>query len=81
MYDVTLHLRVCDDSIQFWEVSWDALWTLSFGLSQFRGHGSWLVCEVAQGPVSIALQELSLVERAKLVQVCFTLCLREQRSI
>jgi hypothetical protein len=22
-------------------------WTLSFGLSQFHGHGSWLVCEVA----------------------------------
>jgi hypothetical protein len=25
----------------------DGLWTLSFGLSQFHGHGSWLVCEVA----------------------------------
>ena len=29
------------------EVCRDGLWTLSFGLSQFRGHGSWLVCEVA----------------------------------
>ena len=29
------------------EVSWDGLWTLCFGLSQFHGHGSWLVCEVA----------------------------------
>jgi hypothetical protein len=29
------------------EVSWDNLWTLSFGFSQFHGHGSWLVCEVA----------------------------------
>ena len=29
------------------EVCWDELWTLSFGLSQFHGHGSWLVCEVA----------------------------------
>ena len=29
------------------EVCWDSLWTLSFGLSQFHGHGSWLVCEVA----------------------------------
>ena len=29
------------------EVSWDGLWTLSFGLSHFHGHGSWLVCEVA----------------------------------
>jgi hypothetical protein len=29
------------------EVCWDALWTLSFGLPQLHGHGSWLVCEVA----------------------------------
>jgi hypothetical protein len=29
------------------EVCWGGLWTLSFGLSQFHGHGSWLVCEVA----------------------------------
>jgi hypothetical protein len=29
------------------EVSWDDLWTLSFGLSQFHGHGSRLVCEMA----------------------------------
>ena len=29
------------------EVCWNGLWTLSFGLSQFHGHGSWLVCEVA----------------------------------
>jgi hypothetical protein len=28
------------------EVCWDGLWTLSFGLSQFHGHGTWLVCEV-----------------------------------
>ena len=28
------------------EVCWDGLWTLSFGLSQFCGQGSWLVCEV-----------------------------------
>ena len=28
------------------EVSWDGLWTLSFGLS-LHGHGSWLVGEVA----------------------------------
>ena len=26
------------------EVSWDGLWTLCFGLSQFQGHSSWLVC-------------------------------------
>ena len=30
------------------EVNWDnGLWTLSFGLSQFHGHGYWLMCEVA----------------------------------
>jgi hypothetical protein len=29
------------------EVSWDGLWTLSFGLSQFHGHGSWHINEVA----------------------------------
>ena len=28
-------------------VSWNNFWTLPFGLSQFHGHGSWLVCEVA----------------------------------
>ena len=26
---------------------WEGLWTLSFELSQFHGHGSRLVCEVA----------------------------------
>jgi hypothetical protein len=30
-----------------WEVSQESLWTLSLRLSQFHGHGSWLVCEVA----------------------------------
>ena len=29
------------------EVCWDGLSTLSCGLSQSHGHGSWLVCEVA----------------------------------
>ena len=33
------------------EVCWDGLWTLSFGLSQFHGHGSWLMCEVALSDV------------------------------
>ena len=28
------------------EVCWNGLWTRSFGLSQFHGHGSWLVCEM-----------------------------------
>ena len=39
-YDFTLHYMIL-------EVPWDGLWTLSFGLSRFHGHGSWLVCEVA----------------------------------
>jgi hypothetical protein len=34
------------------EVCWDHLWTPSFGLSQFHGHGSWLVCEVALIPLT-----------------------------
>ena len=29
------------------EVSWEGIWALSFGFSQFHGHGSWLLCEVA----------------------------------
>ena len=29
------------------KVSWDDLWILLFGLSQFHGHGSSLMCEVA----------------------------------
>ena len=29
------------------KVSWGGLQTLSYGLLQFYGHGSWLVCEVA----------------------------------
>ena len=28
------------------EVIWDSLRTLSYGLSQFHGHNSWLMCEV-----------------------------------
>ena len=31
------------------EVSRDGFRTLSFGPSQFHGHGSWLVCELALG--------------------------------
>ena len=46
-YDFTLHLRVVDHTTWFLEVSWDCLWMLTFGLSQFHGHSSWLMCEVA----------------------------------
>ena len=44
-YDFTLHLRVRDHASMILEVAWDGLWTLSFGLSQFHGHDSWLVRE------------------------------------
>ena len=49
-YDFTLHLRVRDHTYMILEVSWDGLWTLPFGLSQFHGHGSWLVCEEKTNP-------------------------------
>ena len=29
------------------EECWDGLWTHFVGLSQFHGHGSYLMCEVA----------------------------------
>jgi hypothetical protein len=33
-------------------------WTFSFGLSQFHGHGSWLMCEVALiGIISLVLTQ------------------------
>jgi hypothetical protein len=37
-------------------VCWDGLWTLSFGLSQFHGHGSWLVYEVALRFIEFCIQ-------------------------
>ena len=46
--DFTLHLRIHDHIAWFWGcVGTTALGHFSFGLSQFHGHGSWLVCEVA----------------------------------
>ena len=44
-HDFTLHLRIRGHTTWCWRVCWDGLWTLSFGLSHFHGHGSWLVCE------------------------------------
>ena len=32
------------------KVFWDGLWALSFVLSQFHGHGTWLVCKVVLNP-------------------------------
>ena len=48
------HIWLCTTLEDLWphhmilKVSWDGPWTLlSFGLSQFHGHDSWLECEVA----------------------------------
>jgi hypothetical protein len=45
---IWLHTALEDPwpSYMILEVSCNGLWTLSFGLSQFHGHGSWLACEV-----------------------------------
>ena len=42
----TLHFRFCDHTRWFWKWLGTAFGHF-FGLSQFHGHGSWLVCEVA----------------------------------
>ena len=46
-YDFSLHFEGPSPHYVTLEVPWDGLWTLSFGLSQFHGHGSWLMLEVA----------------------------------
>ena len=51
-YGFTLHLRVRDHCVG------DGLWTLFCGLSQFDGHGSWPVCEVALIALPSALARL-----------------------
>ena len=45
-YDFTLHFRIHDHTTWFWRCLGTAFGTLSFGLSQSHGHGSWLVCKV-----------------------------------
>jgi hypothetical protein len=45
------------------EVCRDGVWTLSFGLSQFHGHGSWLVCEVARVFVDCWNPEISTSDK------------------
>ena len=42
-----LHLRVRDHTTWFWRCVGMAFGHFLFGLSQFHGHGSWIVCEVA----------------------------------
>ena len=39
------------------EVSWHNIWSLSFRLSLFHGHNSWLVCEVVIRATSHMSQE------------------------
>ena len=53
-YDFTLHYMVL-------EVCWDGLWTLSFGLSKFHGHGSWLMCEVVLKRLLLFIGPLYLI--------------------
>ena len=45
------------------EVSWDGLWTLSFGFSQFHGHGSWRKCGSGSKKWSESVDELSFLWR------------------
>ena len=42
-----------DHTTWFLEVCWDDLWTLSFGLSQFHGHGS--LARVWIGPMALSM--------------------------
>ena len=49
------------------EVCRDGFWTLPFGLSQFHGHGSWLVCEVALSARSTMLHDTVCVASSTLV--------------
>ena len=46
-YDFTLHLRIHDHTTLFWRCVGTAFGHFHQALSQFHGHGSWLVCEVA----------------------------------
>ena len=46
----------------FWKVYWDGLWTLSFGLSQSHGHGSWVMCEVILNLPSYYYPKASIYE-------------------
>ena len=47
IYGFTVDLRVRDHTTWFWRWLGTAAFghSLSFGLSQFHGHGCWLVCE------------------------------------
>jgi hypothetical protein len=51
------------------EMCWDGLWTLSFGLSQYHGHGSWLMCKVAWGPLTRDIQIMWLVKKTVTIQI------------
>ena len=45
----TVQWRVCDHTTWFWRCLRMAFGhPLSFGLSQFHGHGSWIVCKAAR---------------------------------
>ena len=60
------------------EVCWDGLRTLSFGLSQSHGHSSWLVCEVALSGGCGSASPIQAHERGGGFASCFRLNFRLQ---
>ena len=89
-YGFTLHSRIHYHATWFWRWSWDGLWTLFLGsqdliVTALGSCAKWpFVWEPPHTqdwePVTIKVEALSLVEKAKLVQVRFTLRLRDERS-
>ena len=59
-YDFTLDLRIRDHTTWCWRCVGTAFGHFSFGLSQFHGHGSWLVCEVAQSRSGYSFQLIAV---------------------
>jgi hypothetical protein len=51
------------------KVFWDGLLRLSFELSQFHGHGSWLVCEVALRATSHGVPRPARVSESPLLSL------------
>ena len=67
---VTHYTRGSVTTLMNLEVCWDGLWTLSFELSQFHGHGYWLVCEVALGMERLLSHPLVGIENQNSIVTC-----------
>jgi hypothetical protein len=53
-----------------------------FGHGHGHGHPVWALLHTRDWePMTTTLQALSLVKKEELVQVCFTLCMRDQQSM